>query len=250
MSADAVGAGRASPSPALLRLTAMVVGLVLVLVPAITSFNDGGILDFAVGAIFVAGALGLPLTLVGFSASREGSATPAAPFLLAYRVLTAAMLLAAIVFLVRRESEGDLALRHCVDSPRLRASHEGNRCAGRGPTGTGCDHRVRRRPFLKLFGIGLAVAILLDATVVRMVLVPAAPVAAIAAVHGCRWTKWLQRAAGELLSPSAFSVRPRNGSRSRSTSGPRYERNAGRSVTAATMTIRTAMDAERATPYM
>ena len=104
MSADAVGAGPASPSPALLRLTAVVVGLVLVLVPAITSFYDGGILDFSVGAIFVAGALGLPLTLVGFSASREGSATPAAPFLLAYRVLTGAMRLAALVFLVRRES--------------------------------------------------------------------------------------------------------------------------------------------------
>ncbi len=105
MSAGAVGAGEASPSPGLLRLTAVVVGLVLVLVPAIASFYDGGILDFSVGAIFVAGALGLPLTLVGFSASREGSATPAGPFLLVYRVITGSMLLAAIVFLLRHESE-------------------------------------------------------------------------------------------------------------------------------------------------
>ena len=108
MGADAASAGRARPSPALLRLAATVVGLVLVLVPAITSFYDGGILDFSVAAIFVAGALGLPLTLVGFSASREGSTAPAGPFLLAYRVLTGAMLLAAIVFLLRHESEGTL----------------------------------------------------------------------------------------------------------------------------------------------
>jgi hypothetical protein len=102
-----MSAGRA-PSPALLRLTGVVVGLVLVLVPAITSFYDGGILDFSVGAIFVAGALGLPLTLAGFSASREGSPASAGPFLLAYRVLTGAMLLAAIVFLLRHESEATL----------------------------------------------------------------------------------------------------------------------------------------------
>ena len=76
--------------------------------PGIASFYDGGILDFSVGAIFVAGALGLPLTLVGFSASREGSAAPAGPVLLAYRVLTGAMLLAAIVFVVRREPEGSV----------------------------------------------------------------------------------------------------------------------------------------------
>ena len=108
MTGDAAGAGGASPSPGLLRLTAIVVGLVLVLVPAIASFYDGGILDFSVGAIFVAGALGLPLTLVGFSASREGSAAPAGPVLLAYQALTGAMLLAAIIFLLRREPEGSL----------------------------------------------------------------------------------------------------------------------------------------------
>lgn len=106
MSGDAAGAGLAAPSSALLRLTAIVVGLVLVLVPAVTSFYDGGILDFSVSAIFVAGALGLPLTLVGFSASRQGSAAPTGPFLLAYRVLTGAMLLTAIVFVLRQESEG------------------------------------------------------------------------------------------------------------------------------------------------
>jgi len=110
-----VGAGRASPSLALLRLTAIVVGLPLVLVPAIASFYDGGIIDFSVGAIFVAGALGLPLTLVGFSASREGSAAPARPFfLLAYRVLTGAMLLTAILFLLRGEPEATLLFAFAV----------------------------------------------------------------------------------------------------------------------------------------
>lgn len=108
------GAGRASPSLALLRLTAIVVGLPLVLVPAIASFYDGGILDFSVGAIFVAGALGLPLTLVGFSASREGTAAPARPFLLAYGVLTGAMLLTAIIFLFRREPEATLLFAFAV----------------------------------------------------------------------------------------------------------------------------------------
>ena len=108
MTGDAAGAGGAPPSPGFLRLAAIVVGLVLVLVPAIASFYDGGILDFSVGAIFVAGALGLPLTLVGFSASREGSAAPAGSVLLAYRVLTGAMLLAAIVFLLGREPEGSV----------------------------------------------------------------------------------------------------------------------------------------------
>jgi hypothetical protein len=111
---NVVGAGRASPSLALLRLTAIVVGLPLVLVPAIASFYDGGILDFSVGAIFVAGALGLPLTLVGFSASREGSAAPARPFLFAYRVLTGAMLLTAILFLLRREPEATLLFAFAV----------------------------------------------------------------------------------------------------------------------------------------
>ncbi len=108
MRRDAVGAGRATPSLTLHRLTAMAVGLFLVLVPAIASFYDGGILDFSVGAIFVAGALGLPLTLVGFSSPREGSAAPAGFFLLAHRVLTGALLLAAIVFLLRNESEATL----------------------------------------------------------------------------------------------------------------------------------------------
>ncbi|MDQ3938081.1 MAG: MMPL family transporter, partial [Chloroflexota bacterium] len=49
----------------------------------------------------------------------------------------------------------------------------------------------------------------------------------LAAVHGRRWTAWLQRAAGDSPSPSALSVRPRKGIRSRSTFGPRNERSAG-----------------------
>jgi hypothetical protein len=75
-------------------------------------------------------------------------------------------------------------------------------------------------------------------------------VAMIAAVQGRRWTAWLQRAAGDSPLPSVFSWRPRKGIRRRSTFGPRYERSAGSSVTAASITTRTAMDAEMATPYM
>ncbi len=44
---------------------------------------------------------------------------------------------------------------------------------------------------------------------------------AIAAVHGRRWTAWLHLAAGDSPSPSVLSERPRNGSRRRSTFGPR-----------------------------
>ena len=76
-------------------------------------------------------------------------------------------------------------------------------------------------------------------------------VAAIAAVHGRRWTAWLQRAAGD--SPTAccsLSVRRRNGSRRRSTLGPRKESSAGSSVTDATITTSTASEAAIATPYM
>ena len=77
-------------------------------------------------------------------------------------------------------------------------------------------------------------------------------VATIAAGQGRRWTAWLQRAAGD--SPRARSVRlrgrPRNGSRSRSTRGPRYDSSAGSSVTAPSITTSTASEAAIATPYM
>ena len=108
MMRESVTARRSIPSLALPRLVAMAVRIVLVMIPAITSFYNGGIVDFSVAAIFVAGALGLPLTLVGVSSSRDGAAAPAAPFLLALRVLTGAMLLVAIVFLFREEPEATL----------------------------------------------------------------------------------------------------------------------------------------------
>jgi len=86
------------------RLVAAVVGLFLVIVPAITSFYDGGRLDFSVEAIFVAGGLGLPLTLIGFASSREGRGPPADLYLLAHRLLTAALLIAAFAFTLRGEA--------------------------------------------------------------------------------------------------------------------------------------------------
>ncbi len=92
-----------APTLELQRLGAAVVGLLLVIIPAITSFYDGGILDFSVEAIFVAGGLGLPLTLVGFAATRQGRGLPARLYLLTHRVLTAALLVAAIVFALRDE---------------------------------------------------------------------------------------------------------------------------------------------------
>jgi hypothetical protein len=73
----------------------------------------------------------------------------------------------------------------------------------------------------------------------------------IAADHGWRWTMWLQRAAGDSLPlVSVLSVRPRSGMRSRSTLGPRYESSAGSRLIAASITTRTAIAAESATPYM
>lgn len=82
---------------------AAIVGLVLVIVPATSSFYDGGRLDFSVEAIFVAGGLGLALTLIGFAASKEGRGAPAGLYLTAHRVLTAALLAAAIIFALRDE---------------------------------------------------------------------------------------------------------------------------------------------------
>ena len=74
-------------------------------------------------------------------------------------------------------------------------------------------------------------------------------VAAIAKVQGRRWTMWLHLAAGDSPLP-VFSVRPRKGIRRRSTRGPRYDRSEGSSVTEASITTRTASEAEMATPYM
>lgn len=85
------------------RLVAAFVGLFLVIVPAISSFYDGGRLDFSVEAIFVAAALGLPLTLIGFAASKEARGAPVKLYLLAHRIITAALLAAAIIFALRDE---------------------------------------------------------------------------------------------------------------------------------------------------
>ena len=75
-------------------------------------------------------------------------------------------------------------------------------------------------------------------------------VPAITAVHGRRWTAWLQRAAGDSLPAFASSDRPSSGSRHLSTRGPRNDSSAGSSVTAASITTRTASEAAIATPYM
>ncbi len=96
------------------RLVAAVVGLVLVMVPAISSFYDGGRLDFSVEAIFVAGGLGLPLTLIGFAASREGRRAPVSLYLLVHRIVTVALLVVAIVFALRDEPTAALLFAGAV----------------------------------------------------------------------------------------------------------------------------------------
>ena len=59
------------------RLVAAIVGLFLVMVPAVAAFYDGGRLDYSVQAIVVAGAIGLVLTLVGFASfTRAGAHRP------------------------------------------------------------------------------------------------------------------------------------------------------------------------------
>ena len=94
---------RASPTLALQRLGAAIVGLFLVMVPAVASFYGGGTLDYSVQAVVVAGGIGLPLTLIGFASFKEGRGPPDDLYLLVHRVLTAAPLIAAIGFALRDE---------------------------------------------------------------------------------------------------------------------------------------------------
>jgi len=96
------------------RLVAALVGLVLVMVPAISSFYGGGSVDFSVQAIVVAGALGLPLTLLGFAASKEARGAPVRLYLLAHRIATAALLVAAVVFALRDEPTAALLFAGAV----------------------------------------------------------------------------------------------------------------------------------------
>ncbi|MEJ7790084.1 MAG: DUF6234 family protein [Thermoleophilaceae bacterium] len=93
---------------------AAIVGLFLVMVPAITSFYNGGLLDFSVEAIVVAGALGLPLALIGFAASKEARGAPIKLYLLAHRIVTAALLVAAIIFALRDEPTAALLFAGAV----------------------------------------------------------------------------------------------------------------------------------------
>lgn len=96
------------------RLVAAFVGLFLVMVPAVSSFYDGGRLDFSVQAIVVGAALGLPLTLLGFAASKEATGAPVSLYLLAHRAVTAALLVAAIVFALRDEPTAALLFAGAV----------------------------------------------------------------------------------------------------------------------------------------
>ena len=97
------GGGERGRASELRGLIGAVVGLVLVIVPAITSFYAGGLIDFSVEAVFVAGALGLPLVLIGFSATREGRAVASGLQLVLHQLLTAAALVIAVVFALRDE---------------------------------------------------------------------------------------------------------------------------------------------------
>jgi len=94
---------RASPTLALQRLGAAVLGLFLVMVPLVASFYDGGLLDYSVQAIVVAGAIGLPLTLIGFASFKDGRGPPDDLYLMVHRILTAALLIAGIGFALRDE---------------------------------------------------------------------------------------------------------------------------------------------------
>lgn len=100
---DGEGGGESGRASELRGLIGAVVGLVLVIVPAITSFYAGGLIDFSVEAVFVAGALGLPLVLIGFSATREGRAVASGLQLVLHQLLTAAALVIAVVFALRDE---------------------------------------------------------------------------------------------------------------------------------------------------
>jgi len=94
---------RASPTLTLHRLVAAIVGLFLVMVPAVASFYGGGLLDYSVQAVVVAGAIGLPLTLIGFASFKDGRGPPDDLYLLVHRILTAALLIAGIGFALRDE---------------------------------------------------------------------------------------------------------------------------------------------------
>ena len=94
---------RASSTLRLHRSVAAIVGLFLVMVPAVASFYDGGRLDYSVQAVVVAGGIGLPLTLIGFASFKDGRSPPNDLYLMAHRILTAALLIAAIGFALRDE---------------------------------------------------------------------------------------------------------------------------------------------------
>ncbi len=94
---------RASPTLTLHRSVAAIVGLFLVMVPAVASFYGEGLLDYSVQAVVVAGGIGLPLTLIGFSSFKDGRGPPDDLYLMVHRILTAALLIAAIGFALRDE---------------------------------------------------------------------------------------------------------------------------------------------------
>ncbi len=138
---------RASPTLALQRLGAAGVGLFLVMVPLVASFYDdgGGLLDYSVQAVVVAGAIGLPLTLIGFASFKDGRGPPDDLYLMVHRILTAALLIAAIGFALRNEPTAAITfaaatiIMGLLLLTRAGAGHDENR-EGAGATTVATDH--------------------------------------------------------------------------------------------------------------
>jgi hypothetical protein len=86
------------------------VGLVLVLVPFALRFglDDGA--DFSGGAIVVCAAIGLTAATLGFTGTRLGSDPSGGSHASFDRAITAALVLAALVFAVRGETAATLLL--------------------------------------------------------------------------------------------------------------------------------------------
>jgi hypothetical protein len=75
-----------------------------VLFPAPAAFYNGGLIDFSVVAVFVAGAVALPMVGLAFAATREGRVLPAGLHLTADRVLTAVLLVVTAAFTVQGDA--------------------------------------------------------------------------------------------------------------------------------------------------
>jgi len=136
---------RASPTLALQRSGAAVVGLFLVMVPVVASFYDGGRLDYSVQAVVIAGGIGLPLTLIGFSSFKDGRGPPDDLYLMVHWILTAALLIAATGFALRDEPTAAITFAAATIFmgllllTRAGAGHDKDR-EGAGATTVATDH--------------------------------------------------------------------------------------------------------------